>query len=181
MRIKSLNYMLFSALAASLTCYAAAAPSQAAIRGAGVSQAAPVMAAPKAGARDHNGIACKKNLRSTPHNRAAKICVMLNFDDAQADLQVQALVNFAVKSGKIKHVCAKHLNLWDNGNVVRSVSKVCKKGGGQKNFISTHWWGVNPPFLNHVFQAGVYHPCIYWTDGSRVCVRGWLKGSKYWD
>ena len=168
---KSKAILALSALAV-IVLGTAAAPSQAATR---------VVAAPKGAAqqvvtRDHEGIACQ-TVHSTPHNRTAKICVMVNSDDPVPG-RFQALVNFALKSGKIKKVCANRLNFWDNGQVVRSVSFKCKQGGGQKNFISTPWWDVPPPFLNHVLQAGVYNPCIYWTDGGKACIHKWMKGPK---
>lgn len=176
MKITRLRYIpLLAASAATAMFFAAAVPSQAATRVVAAPQTTAKGAGPQV-ARDHEGIACR-TVHSTPHNRTAKICVMVNSDDLIPG-RFQGLVNFALKSGKIKNVCVRHLNFWDNGSVVRSVSKVCKKGGGQKNFISTRWWDVPPPFLNHVLQAGVYDPCIYWTDGSSVCIHKWVKGPK---
>lgn len=173
MRIRSLGYMpLLAALTATFMFSAAAAPSQAATGVVAASQAAP-----KAGQqlpREHDGIACRW-VRSNIHNRAGHICVMVNFDDVDLGISAQALLNFKIKSGKLKSVCANHLNFWVSGHLRRSLSNACKKGGGQKNFISTKWWTLNP--ADHpLVQAGVYHPCIRWTDGGVACIKGWLKG-----
>lgn len=163
---------VLAGFSAVLALFFAAAPSQAAT-------ASPATARHVAGPaipRSHKGVACQ-TVHSSRHNRSGKICVMINQNDNPFDSnQIQALVNFTAKSGTLEKVSINHLNLWVNNVVVRSVSFKSRTFRGTKNFFSTPWWTIKS---GQNAQAGVYKPCMYWTDGGRACITGhWLKGPK---
>lgn len=163
---------VLAVLSAIFALFFAAAPSQAATASPAAVRHGSAAAIPQS----HRGIACQI-VHSSRRNRSGKICVMINQNDNPFDTsQIQALVNFTANSGTLNKVSINHLNLWVDNTVVRSVSFKTHKFHGTKNFFSTPWWTIKS---GQNAQAGVYKPCMYWTDGGRACITGhWLKGPK---
>jgi hypothetical protein len=112
------------------------------------------------------------------NNWIGHICVMANYDDANGDLSVEALVSYSINSGSLREVyvgsglylrnCDIGGYCWNRGYE----SSPYKFTSGTSSSISTAWLGYNPYYAQSTEQAFVNTPCMIWTNGQVACYNG---------
>ena len=153
--------MMLSALA-----FLVATPAQAASTTRTASAAIPQL---------HHGSNCK-TVHSSVKNRTGKICVLINTDDAVADLPWQAMATFHVNSGKLKMVHVNRLFFVVDATVREAINFRNKPASGTNAFISTGWYDTQGQM--GLAQAQAFKLCIHWKDGGVGCWNGQLNSSQ---
>jgi hypothetical protein len=139
-----------------------------------VIMAAPATAAPHspAASQPYRGLVCR-TVHSNVHDRTGVICAGIAVRGTRHHPKVRAIVLFKPSSGKLTCVSVGHLYLYVDGNRVRNESySAC----GMVLAIPTrNMWDGDAG----VARSGVWHACMYWTDGGHACTGpSWLFSKK---